>query len=106
MYRSAILHTCIKVTNFPICMESISSLGTVGNLLWKHGAEVQSCVINIVFFQSCPCSSGCIFGDSGQESTLRPSMNGKPGLFDLLYPMFPYFLPAPMMIGFMTETLS
>ena len=87
-------------------MESISSLGTVGNLLWKHGAEVQSCVINIVFFQSCPCSSGCIFGDSGQESTLRPSMNGKPGLFDLLYPMFPYFLPALMMIGFMTETLS
>ena len=83
-------------------MESISSLVPEGNLPWKHRAEVQSCVINIVFFQSCLCSSGCIFGDSGQESTLRPSMNGKPGLADLLYPMFPYVLPAPMMVGFMT----
>lgn len=70
-------------------MESISSLGTAANLLWKHGAEVQSCVINTVFLQSCPCSSGCIFGDSGQESTLRPSMNGKPGLVDLLFPVLP-----------------
>ena len=83
-------------------MESISSLGPEGNLPWKRGAEVQSCVINIVFFRSRLCCSGCIFGDGGQESTLRPSMNGKPGLADLLYPMFPYVVPAPMMVGFMT----